>query len=143
MSKNVAPSFCLRIKRHKITFFIESTNQDTVGTIKQKLLTILSSDYQQEPSDIRLLLQNTSSNAAPVAPAPNQKVNVPTQPQIVYSPLENNSVLEQLGIGEDSVVYLVYWIPGDPNPADGKWEPVEVPEFEPLFVEDDKGKGKA
>lgn len=46
----------------------------------------------------------------------------------------------------------IYWFPITvANPADGKWEPVEVPEFEPLNDEADEaaaedataGKGKA
>ncbi|KAI9090962.1 hypothetical protein DFS34DRAFT_636220 [Phlyctochytrium arcticum] len=120
-------SIYIRIKRHKTTYFVETTPQSTIANLKTHLHTLIH--REREPKDLRLQTQGKAAGQ--------------------YSPLDDTAVLEQVGVGEDAVLYLTYWIPGQPNPADGKWEPVEVPEFEPLNEEAEeevppasaKGKG--
>ncbi|KAJ3036645.1 hypothetical protein HDV00_002469 [Rhizophlyctis rosea] len=126
----------LRVKRNKTIWFVEATPQDTVGQLKQKLSTILN--REKLPKDMRLQVKQ-----------PAAKPNTPP----TWAPLEDTGILEQLGLENDGEVFLSFWIPGEPNPADGKWEPVEVPEFDPLnedaeeataaTEEPNKGKGKS
>ncbi|KAJ3186940.1 hypothetical protein HDU85_006977 [Gaertneriomyces sp. JEL0708] len=97
----------LRLKRHKTTWFVEAKPTDTVQTLKNHLLPQLPS---QSTTTIQIQIPTTSKTASDV-------------PQ--YAPLDDSAVLEQIGIVDDSVLYVVF------NEGDG-WEPVEVPEFEPL-----------
>ncbi|KND00144.1 uncharacterized protein SPPG_04485 [Spizellomyces punctatus DAOM BR117] len=119
-------SMYLRVKRQKTTWFVEAQPQDTVQQLKTKLATTLN--REKDAKDLRL--------------------QVPGKQPGTYSPLDDTAVLEQIGLVDDAVVYLSFWIAGQSNPSDGKWEPVEVPDFEPLNDEEGveeggSGKGKA
>ncbi|KAI8807634.1 hypothetical protein BJ742DRAFT_811348 [Cladochytrium replicatum] len=124
----------LRVKRRKTTYFVEIPPTDTVLALKNKLATALST--QTEPKDMRLLVTSKAQSQQP-------------NNQQQYSSLEDSGVLEQLGIIDDQIVYLVLWVANENNAAEGAWEPVDVPEFEPLnddgameIVEPAEAKGK-
>ncbi|KAJ3103013.1 hypothetical protein HDU97_010451 [Phlyctochytrium planicorne] len=117
----------IRVKRLKATYFITIEEADTVLALKSKVASTIGKG-REALKDIRLSVLNKTGDA--------------------YNTLEDSGILEQLGIVDDSVVYLTLWMPGNPNAADGAWESVSVPEFEPLGEEvdmtvDDKGKGTA
>ncbi|KAJ1562874.1 hypothetical protein HK096_010126 [Nowakowskiella sp. JEL0078] len=138
-------SICLRVKRAKSTIFLEASPLDTIADLKSKLMNILTLDYQQQLSDISLLVKKLPLQATQTT----QSV-VTQPPQSQYVTLEDAGIADHLGLGDDSVLYMVFWIPGETNPEDGKWETVDIPEFEPLIdvvtepmEEDKKGKGRA
>ncbi|KAJ3285570.1 hypothetical protein HK104_009433 [Borealophlyctis nickersoniae] len=142
-------SIFLRVRRHKTTYFLETDPKDTVHSLKQKLYVVLNKE--RDLKDMRLLVASSAGAAGTAAPTGKGTAGAQAQAQQQqpYGPLEDSGVIEQLGLENDSVVYLVFWVSGDPNPSDGKWEPVEIPEYEPLGVEEEAaeevtdGKGKA
>ncbi|KAJ3104671.1 hypothetical protein HDU96_008852, partial [Phlyctochytrium bullatum] len=99
----------------------------TVLSVKQRLATILGKG-REFLKEMRLLS--------------------PGKPGEPYNVLEDSGVLEQLGISEDdkrAVICIESLLAGT---AEGAWESVNVPDFEPLgdeseAVPDDKGKGAA
>ncbi|KAL3899187.1 MAG: hypothetical protein SGCHY_002230 [Lobulomycetales sp.] len=91
------PAKFIRVKRFKQTFFVESDAQDTVLGLKQRLEPLTG----KQAGDVRLLL-------SPSTPA-----------------LDDHAVLDQVGVQDDTVVYMVYWIPGEQV-----FETVNVPSFE-------------
>eukprot|EP00842_Homolaphlyctis_polyrhiza_P006892 jgi/Hompol1/792/HPOL_002407-RA len=100
----------LLVKRQKKTFFIEASPHDTVHKLKSRLAVMLNKE--KEPKELRLFFR---------------------QPKMTgYTPLEDAAVLEQVGIIDQDTLYLSYWI-GDG--ADGKWEAIDIPPFEPLHDE--------
>lgn len=81
----------LLCKRQKTTYFVEASAQETVQQLKTKLSKILNGE--KEPKDIRLQVQGKQAGT--------------------YSALDDSAALEQLGLAENAVLYLSYWIPGD------------------------------
>ncbi|KAI8805836.1 hypothetical protein BJ742DRAFT_741054 [Cladochytrium replicatum] len=131
----------LRVKRKKTTYFIEIAPTDTVLSLKNRLATVLS---PTDPKDMRLLVPTKTQSQQPNSQQQNS--------QQQYSSLEDSGVLEQLGIVDDQIVYVVLWVSNESNAAEGSWEAVDVPEFEPLnddgameIVEpvDTKGKSRS
>ncbi|KAJ3057296.1 hypothetical protein HK097_009249 [Rhizophlyctis rosea] len=125
-------SIYLRIKRQKTVFFVETTPQETVLQLKQKLFNILNREKQVKDMKLEVKQPGKQATAPPT-----------------YATLEDSAVLETLGLENDGELFLTFWIPGESNAADGKWEPVDVPEFDPLGDEveevpdeSEKGKGK-
>ena len=101
----------VRVKRTTSTWFIDLGEHDSVLALKKKIAELLPGKTHKE-----LQLQVPSSKQAGT-----------------YLPLEDDSKLDQVDISDDSVVYVVFWIPSETNPTDaGKWEIVHVPEFAPL-----------
>ncbi|KAI8841296.1 hypothetical protein BC829DRAFT_420611 [Chytridium lagenaria] len=113
----------IRAKRLKSTYFVTCEPTETVQSFKIRLAGMLGrgKDYIKE-----------------------MRLSVPNKTGDGYNTLEDTGILEQLGVVDDAVVYLTLWMQGNPNAADGTWESVNVPEFEPLGDEevggDDKGK---
>ncbi|KAJ3012786.1 hypothetical protein HKX48_006091 [Thoreauomyces humboldtii] len=123
----------VRIKHHKATHFIECTTTSTVSFLKQ-----------------RFLAQTTPPPNATAAP--DVRLHIPGKSPGTWAALDDAAVLEQVGVVNDSVLGAAFWGGGDGGT--GSWEPVEVPDFEPLQdeldeatggmgAEDAKGKGKA
>ncbi|TPX54391.1 hypothetical protein PhCBS80983_g05952 [Powellomyces hirtus] len=119
----------VRIKHHKKTYFIECAPTGTVATLKAKLAT----------------------QAAPTGHTTDVKLHIAGKVPGTYAALEDAAVLEQVGIADDAVLYAAFWVPGE-SAGTGSWEPIQVPDFEPLHddpddgadtAEDMKGKGKA
>ncbi len=101
----------VRVKRATTTWFIEAGERDSVLSLKKKIAELLPGRTAKE-----LQLQVSSTKQAGA-----------------FLPLEDDNKLDQVDISDDSVVFLSLWVPGsDSNPADGKWELVQVPEFSPL-----------
>ncbi|KAI8898646.1 hypothetical protein BC833DRAFT_620140 [Globomyces pollinis-pini] len=98
--------FYIRVKHQKTTLFVTAKPNESIYKVKVHLSQLLAK--QKEPKQIRLLLPSKTSG---------------------YTTLENNSTLEQLGLVNDSVVYMVY----QDETADGGFEAVAVPEFDPLY----------
>jgi hypothetical protein len=95
----------LRIKRHKTTTFLQVAPNETIFKIKFVLSKLIKS---KEPLQLRLFI-----------------------PGKLQSQLENKQQIDQLGLVNDSILYLVYL-------EDGSWETVSVPEFESLYPEEKK-----
>ncbi|KAJ3091138.1 hypothetical protein HK102_001552 [Quaeritorhiza haematococci] len=124
------PEICLRLKRHKTTWFIETDASHTVRHLKERFLTILNGSISAD-----------SDGAAPGAGGgafggkkglTDIKLQVPNSKQPgTYAGLEDTGVLGEL-LNDDDVVYVTFWESNEANPGDGKWEAVNVPEFEPL-----------
>ena len=119
----------IRIKRNKTTWFLEVTETEKVSNVKKQMSELLSG---KSHSDLQFQISGKQTGT--------------------FVPLEDDNKLDQLGIVEDSILYLCLWIPNTSkifynfiyifvlaNPSDGKWETVDVPEFAPL-IEDVKGK---
>ncbi|KAL2917704.1 hypothetical protein HK105_202577 [Polyrhizophydium stewartii] len=114
----------LLVKRHKTTYFVEASQHDTVQKLKARISHILNKE--KEPKELRLFFRPPK--------------------QTGLTPLEDAAVLEQVGVVDYDTLFLVYWIN---DGADGKWETVDVPPFEPLHDDMDAtaaggvDKGKA
>ncbi|KAJ3211485.1 AMP deaminase [Dinochytrium kinnereticum] len=115
------------VKRLKSTYFVSAEPSESVQALKIRLAAMLGRgrDYVKE-----------------------MRLSVPNKAGDGHNTLEDNGILEQLALVDDAVVYLTLWMQGNPNPADGSWESVNVPEFEPLGDEgdmavDEKGKSAA
>ena len=93
----------LRVKRNKTVWFVECSLAETVSKFKAKLSQFINKE--KEPADMKLFLAGKTPGS--------------------WTALEDTSVLEQLGISDQSSVYLAF---GD----DGKFEAVSVPPFDPL-----------
>ena len=72
-------SFHVKLKREKVTVFVECQDTDTVGVLKQKLGSMLN----RPPKELRLLWKD--------------------------QPLDDGVVLTAAGIALDSIIPLVYW----------------------------------
>ncbi|KAJ3413286.1 hypothetical protein HDV05_008203 [Chytridiales sp. JEL 0842] len=105
-------SMYLRVKRLKATYFLNVEPNDTVLAAKNKLIQMLG--HSKEASDMRLQVAGKAPGA--------------------YVPLEDNNVLEQVGLVDDSAVFLSFWVP-DGSSEGGSWEPVSIPQFDPLHDE--------
>jgi hypothetical protein len=82
-------SMYLRIKRLKATYFLTVEPNDTVLSAKNKLAQILG--QSKDVKDIRLQVAGKASGT--------------------YMPLEDTSILEQVGLVDDAEVYLSFWMP--------------------------------
>ncbi|KAJ3220985.1 hypothetical protein HK099_003854 [Clydaea vesicula] len=122
-------SFFVRVKRHKQTFFIdELTSSDTILTLKERLEPLIN----VKPENQRILKESTPSDKSNLHEKnPQTIVNANSATDKTYINIDENSVLDQLGIQNDSVLYLVYKLEAN------EWESVAVPNFEEL---DEKGK---
>ncbi|KNE54618.1 hypothetical protein AMAG_00582 [Allomyces macrogynus ATCC 38327] len=116
----------LRVKRHKTTYFVQCSATDTVLALKRRVAKLVGRD----PRDVRLLV-------------PKDKMTTTVDYAAVHSKdklaeLEDKAVLDQLGMPDDAVVFAVFWVPGEINAAEGKWEPVDLPEPAPLIEADEE-----
>ena len=76
----------IRIKRSKTTYFASTVlPTDSVKTLKEHTASI----FKKQPNEIKLLLKTNTND---------------------YITLDDTGILEQIGIVNDSVVYLVFWI---------------------------------
>ncbi|TPX47371.1 hypothetical protein SeMB42_g00044 [Synchytrium endobioticum] len=121
----------VRIKRHKTTYFISTSPSATIADLKQDLVRILSNSNNERSvsaASIRLYIAGKAGGS--------------------YSMVDDAATLEQLSVADDGVLYMALPLPGTEGP-DAKWEPIEVPEFEPLGDDEgeegpeEKGKEKA
>ncbi|ORY82227.1 hypothetical protein LY90DRAFT_282222 [Neocallimastix californiae] len=97
---------CIKVKRQKTIIFIEAYVTDNILTIKNKICKALRNE--KEPSDIRLQLESHKF--------PNEQ----------YSSLDDDATIGELGLSNNTILYMTYWIS-----KDGEWEVVDVPKFEP------------
>ncbi|KAI9207333.1 uncharacterized protein BJ171DRAFT_494319 [Polychytrium aggregatum] len=118
----MSPTIYIRIKRHRTTWFLEANPSDSVVAVKTRFAALLLE--KTDPRDVRFSIHNSQTN--------------------VYTPLEDGSMLDQLGLKNESVLFATFWISNEANAAEGKWEIPEVPEFEPLHDDEPADlKGKA
>ncbi|KAI8818898.1 uncharacterized protein EV422DRAFT_535840 [Fimicolochytrium jonesii] len=147
-----SPTMYLRVKRQKTIYFLECTPQDSIGSLKTKLAHG-PLNREKDPKDLKFFVATAPrAEAAPAKGTAKADAKGDPAPTPGYAGLEDAALLEQLGLVDDSVVYLAYWVPGEGS-GTGAWEPVQVPEFESLHEEegghdavepeDRKGKGKA
>ncbi|KAJ3308535.1 hypothetical protein HDV04_001158 [Boothiomyces sp. JEL0838] len=97
----------IRVKHQKTIIFVNTKPTDSIYKFKQSIVQMLQK--QKETKQIRLLLSTKDG----------------------YSVCENNSTIDQLGLVNDSVLYMVYL----DESQDGGFEAVNVPPFEPLYDE--------
>ncbi|KAJ3019095.1 UNVERIFIED_CONTAM: hypothetical protein HDU68_010827 [Siphonaria sp. JEL0065] len=84
----------LRAKRLKQTFFVSAETSDSVFALKTKLAHMIG---RKEAKDLRLqVLQTTGSD--------------PKDSKQTLATLEDQPLLEQLGLVDDSVLYFTYWL---------------------------------
>ncbi|KAJ3321994.1 hypothetical protein HDU76_013984 [Blyttiomyces sp. JEL0837] len=117
-------SIYLRVKRAKATYFVSCEPTDTALSFKNKVVQMMGKP-KDAAKDFRLQVAGKTPNT--------------------FSPLEDSSILEQVGLSDDGVVYLTYWI-SDSSPEGGSYEPVVIEEYEPLIAAEEteeSGKGKA
>jgi hypothetical protein len=79
----------IRVRRGKATYFLTCEPTDTVLACKGKLAGVLGKT-KDAVKDMRLQMAGKATN--------------------VYLPLEDVAVLEQLNLGNDSVVYLSFFV---------------------------------
>jgi hypothetical protein len=96
-----AQTIVLRVKRNITTYFIMCESNDTILNLKKKLLDIITPSKNLK--EIQLQIQKSSDKSFVV--------------------LEDDHKLDQMGILDDGIVYLVYLN------NDGKFEVVNVPEY--------------
>jgi len=101
---------CIKVKRQKTIIFIEAYVSDTILTIKNKICKALRNE--KEPSDIRLQLESHR--------IPNEQ----------YSSLDDDATIEELGLSNNTILYMTFWISKDAGT--GEWEVVDVPKYEPV-----------
>jgi len=101
---------CIKVKRHKTVIFIEVYISDTILTLKNKICKALRNE--KEPSDIRLQLESNR--------LPSER----------YSSLDDDTTIEELGLANNTILYMTYWISKDVGT--GEWEQVDVPKYEPV-----------
>ncbi|KAI9146238.1 hypothetical protein BKA69DRAFT_1043684 [Paraphysoderma sedebokerense] len=148
----------LRVKRQKTTLFVECDPTDAVSSVKSRISSILSSQsHTIDVKDIKLLVPKELKD--PNGGIPKTVLNPVKLKETKMAELENNAILNQVGADDDCVVYMVFWVPGEGNSGEGKWEQIDIPEPEPLEAEPeydtteipqsdvnlkaaDKGKGK-
>ncbi|CAO3598697.1 unnamed protein product [Absidia cylindrospora] len=130
----------IRVKREKTITFLCIELQDTILSIKEKLIPIMAKSKPVE--DIRLYLDTTPAAAS----------DTPQQQTVSGRLLEDHQTAKASGLGNDVLVYLIYF-----DHDHGKWEEINVVEFESLDDDADeamemtddtpkkkeKGKGRA
>ncbi|EPZ35804.1 hypothetical protein O9G_003288 [Rozella allomycis CSF55] len=85
-------SFHIKIRRDKTTYFIECSQNETIGSVKQKLSSIINKPYKE----FRLAYKDQSQ--------------------------DDEANLSSLGIGLDDTLALCYWISDEADVGKGKWE---------------------
>ena len=101
-------SLVLRIKRQITTYFLSMEPSDTVLELKKKILDLIPGIYfalkiGKKSSEIQLQISKLDKT---------------------YTTLEDDHKLEQMGILDDSVIFLTFL-------EDGKWETVNIPQYAP------------
>ena len=81
------------MKRQKTIIFVEAYVSDTILTVKNKICKALRNE--KEPSDIRLQLESHR--------IPNEQ----------YSSLDDDATIEELGLSNNTVLYMTFWISKD------------------------------
>ncbi|KAL6612567.1 hypothetical protein U3516DRAFT_901557, partial [Neocallimastix sp. 'constans'] len=84
---------CIKVKRQKTIIFIEAYVTDNILTIKNKICKALRNE--KEPSDIRLQLESHKF--------PNEQ----------YSSLDDDATIGELGLSNNTILYMTYWISKD------------------------------
>ena len=106
----------LRVKRHKTCWFVEANEQDTVALLKKHICEYL---VGKTVKDIQLQIPGKTAGS--------------------FIALEDENKLDQLGILDDSVLYLSLMTEGFfflvSYLLANQWEPIEVPEYSPLEME--------
>lgn len=105
------------MKRDKTTIFLDCSPQDTVTKLKEKLSLILNKE--KDPRDLRLWISSkatgsASTTAGAAAPAvtatPGGKDAAAAAAAMQYTALEDTAVVDHLGLVDDSILYLSYWL---------------------------------
>ncbi|KAJ1504921.1 hypothetical protein HMI54_014626 [Coelomomyces lativittatus] len=117
----------IRVKRLKTTFFIQCSATDNIITLKKRL----SKLTHKEIKDIRLLV-------------PKDKISTQIDYSIFgnkdkWAELDDKTVLDQIGMPDDAVVYMIFWISGEVSASDGRWENIDIPMPDPLVPPDSEG----
>jgi hypothetical protein len=97
----------VRVKRGKSTFFIQCNATDTVLSLKRKLGKLVN----KEARDLRLMV-------------PKDKISTTVDYTMLQQKeklieLEDKAALDQIGIPDDAVIFLIFWIAGEINASDG------------------------
>lgn len=80
----------VRVKRHKTTWFVDSPEHEPVAGLKRRIAELLPG---KTPKDLQL--------------------NILGKQPGTFTPLEDDSHLDQLGILDDSILYMSLWIPSE------------------------------
>ena len=78
----------IRVKRAKTTWFIEAKEQETIASVKKTLAALLPG---KTPKDIQLQIPSKGTASG-------------------YTALEDDSKLDQMGLIDDSVIYMSIWL---------------------------------
>jgi hypothetical protein len=74
----------IRVKRQRTTMFIQVSLSDSIGKVKNQISNILFKE--KLPKDIRLHVQQKGG----------------------YNVLEDNAILEQVGVVDDGILYMTF-----------------------------------
>jgi hypothetical protein len=99
----------LRVKQGITTYFIQLESNDTILNLKKKLVDLIT----------------------PLKSLKEIQLQIQKQQDKTFIVLEDDHKLDQMGILDDSIVYLTYLM------SDGKFEAVNVPEY-PQILEESK-----
>ena len=79
------------MKRRKSVYFVELQPHDTVAKFMQRIPSMLN--FEKEATELKLFHAAAGSKQPPV-----------------YTALEDSAVFDQLGINDQDVLYMSYWI---------------------------------